>query len=96
MTVDIDSYAENAILLDGLESCIVGIVEEFGNGKRILYCKNKIINLLCEENLMTWSEAEEFYEFNILGLHAGEQNALFLDLKINPKRNDKGWDYELE
>ena len=96
MTVDINSYAENAILLDGLESCIVGIVEEFGGGNRILYCKNKIINLLCEENLMTWSEAEEYYEFNILGLHAGEQNAVFLDLRINPKRTDEGWNYELE
>ena len=45
---------------------------------------------------MTWSEAEEYYEFNILGLHAGEQNAVFLDLKINPKRTDEGWNYELE
>jgi hypothetical protein len=27
---------------------------------------------------MTWSEAEEFYDFNILGLHAGEQNPIFL------------------
>ncbi len=96
MTVDIDSYAENAILLDGLESCIVGIVEEFGGGNRILYSKSKIIQLLCERDLMTEGEAEEFYDYNILGLYAGEQNAVFLDLKINPKKTDEGWDYELE
>jgi hypothetical protein len=27
---------------------------------------------------MTQSEAEEFYDYNILGLYAGEQNAVFL------------------
>jgi hypothetical protein len=96
MTVDINSYAENAILLDGLESCIVGIVEEFGGGNRILYSKSKIIQLLCERDLMTEGEAEEFYDYNILGLYAGEQNAVFLDLKINPKKTYEGWDYELE
>jgi len=36
ITVDIHEYAEGAILLDGLEDAIVGIVEEFGNGRRIL------------------------------------------------------------
>jgi hypothetical protein len=96
MKVDINSYAENAILLDGLESAIVGVVEEFGNGKRILYSKSKIIQLLCERDLMTEGEAEEFYDYNILGLYAGEQNAVFLDLEINPKKTDEGWDYELE
>jgi hypothetical protein len=27
---------------------------------------------------MTEQEAEEYYDYNILGLHAGEQNAVFL------------------
>jgi hypothetical protein len=31
---------------------------------------------------MTEEEAEEFYGFNILGLHAGEQNAVFLTTKL--------------
>ncbi len=84
ITVDINEYAEGAILLDGLEDAIVGIVEEFGNGRRILYSKPKITQILCERDLMTQGEAEEFYDFNILGLHAGEQNAVFLDLMIEP------------
>jgi hypothetical protein len=40
ITVDIDQYAEGAILLDGLESAIIGIVEDFGSpGKNMLYSK---------------------------------------------------------
>jgi hypothetical protein len=75
---DIDEMAEGAIKLDGLDDAILGIVEEFGNSPRILYSKNKILNILSERDGMTWSEAEEFYDYNILGLYAGEQNPVFL------------------
>jgi len=96
MIVDIDEYAEGAILLDGLESAIIGIVEEFGNGRRILYSKQIILDILQERDLMTMSEAEEFYDYNIIGLHAGEQNAVFLDLFVNPVMKDDVWEFELK
>jgi hypothetical protein len=96
VTVDIDEYAEGAILLDGLESAIVGIVEEFGSGSRILYSKLKILNILQERDLMTMGEAEEFYDYNILGLHASDQNAVFLDLEITPIKKEDGWEYQLK
>ena len=76
---DIDEIAEGAILLDGLDDAILGVVEEFGAlGCRILYSKHKILTILCERDGMTWSESEEFYDYNILGLYAGEQNPIFL------------------
>lgn len=75
---NIDELAEGAIKLDGLDEAIIGIVEEFGNGPRILYSKNKIIYILQERDGMSWSESEEFYDYNILGLYAGEQNPIFL------------------
>jgi hypothetical protein len=96
MRVDIDEYAEGAILLDGLESAIIGIVEEFGNGRRILYSKQIILDILQERDLMTMGEAEEFYDYNIIGLHAGEQNAVFLDLSVNPVVKDGVWEFELK
>lgn len=95
MNVDIHEYAEGAVLLDGLENAIIGIVEEFGNGRRILYSKPKIIQILCERDLMTESEAEEFYDYNILGLYAGEQNAVFLDLAIEPYNINNKIEYRL-
>jgi hypothetical protein len=91
--IDIDEYAEGAILLDGLEEAIIGIVEEFGNGRRILYSKPKILSILCERDLMTMGEAEEFYDYNILGLHAGEQNAVFLDVDVSVEKTEKGYNY---
>jgi hypothetical protein len=75
---NIDEIADGAILLDGLEGAIIGVVEEFGTGRRVLYSKDMILKILTERDGMTWSEAEEFYDFNILSLYAGEQNPVFL------------------
>lgn len=95
--VDIDEYAEGAVLLDDLEDAIVGIVEDFGSpGRKILYSKRKILDILQERDLMTESEAEEFYDYNILGLYAGELNAVFLDLEIIPIKKENGWYYQLK
>ena len=92
--VDIDEYAEGAILLDGLESAIIGIVQEFGNGNRVLYSKQRILDILQERDQMTMGEAEEFYDYNILGLYAGEQNAVFLDQGLEPIKNEENeWEY---
>jgi hypothetical protein len=96
MKLDIDEYAEGAILLDDLEEAIIGIVEEFGNGRRILYSKSKILSILQIRDGMTEQESEEFYDYNILGLYAGEQNAVFLDLKVTPVKTDDVWDFILE
>jgi hypothetical protein len=75
---DIERYCEGAIMLDGLDEAIVGIVEVFGSSPRILYSRSKILEILQTRDLMTEQEAEEFYDYNILGLYAGEQNPVFL------------------
>lgn len=94
-TIDLDEYAEGAILLTDLEDCIIGVVEEFGTGRRILYDKNKIIKKLQERDLMTEQDAEEFYDYNILGLYAGEQNPVFLDRFVTPEKDEDGKYYLL-
>ena len=83
MEIDLDTHAEGAILLDGLNDAIIGIIEEFGNGPRVLYSKNKIIEILMNRDGMDMEESIEFYDYNILGLYAGEQNPLFLTITKN-------------
>jgi hypothetical protein len=81
MTIDINEYAEGAVILSDLDNAIIGIVEDF-NGRRILYSKEKILNILMVRDGMTMDEAEEYYDYNILGLYAGDQNPVFLDVNI--------------
>ena len=96
MIVDIDSYAEGAIILDGFNEAIVGITEEFGGIKRLLYSKYKILKILQESNPMTQSEAEEYYDYNIVGLYAGDQNPIFLDLEIIPIKMNENYEYKIK
>jgi hypothetical protein len=80
MTIEeIKEQAEGTIILDGLDDAIIGMAEEFGNGPRIVYSKSKIFKILMERDGMEEIEAIEFYEFNILGLFASPQNAIFLE-----------------
>ena len=73
-----DRFDDGGVILGGLYVVFIGIVEEFGNGPRILYSRQKILTILCERDNMTISEAAEFYDYNIIGLYAGEQNPVFL------------------
>lgn len=80
MTIEeMKEFAEGAIILDGLDDAIIGIAEEFGNGYRIVYSKSKIFSILMNRDGMTEEESIEFYEYNILGLYASPQNAIFFE-----------------
>ena len=72
----VNENAEGAVLLTGFDNCIIGVVEEFGNGNRVLYSKEKIIQKLMED--INEEEAYEYFDYNILGGSFGEQNPLFL------------------
>ena len=75
---DIDEIAEGAIKLDGFDDAIIWVTEEFGCEPRILYSKHRILEILTKDSDMTWSEAEEYYDFNVLGLYPGKQPPIFL------------------
>ena len=69
-------FAEESIVLDGFDDCIIGISEEFGNGSRIVYSKTKMLQKLMVG--IDYEEALDFYYYNILGGYFGEQNPIFL------------------
>jgi hypothetical protein len=73
---EVEELAEGAILLDGFDDCITGVVEEFGNGVRILYSRDKILGSLQKD--MSYEDALEYYYYNIVGGHFGDRNPLFL------------------
>ena len=42
---EVNELAEWAILLEGFDDCIVGVTESFGEGIRILYSRDKILEI---------------------------------------------------
>ena len=79
----IHEHAEGAVILSDLNDAIIGVVEEFSYGPKIMYSREKILNILVERDGMTEMEALEYYDFNILGLFAGDQSPVFMVKNLN-------------
>lgn len=71
------SGTEEYIVLDGLDECLVGVIERFGTEPVLLYDTRKIIEKLQKDGL-TEEEAVEYYAFNIAGGYFGERTPAFL------------------
>ena len=84
---------EGALVADGFDDCIRGIVRIF-NRNLVLYDTEKVIDKL-EQQGMTHDEAIEYFEFNIVGAYMGEGTpgfAIFYDenerAETKPERPD--------
>ena len=74
-----DLGAEDALIMDGFDDCILGILERFSIDKPIVvYDREKVIAKLMDKDGMTHEEALEFYYFNQVGAWAGETTPAFL------------------
>jgi hypothetical protein len=59
------------------DEAIIGLVQRIGLDV-ICYDKDKVIELLCVKEGMTYEDAIEHFEFNIIGSWVGETTPVFL------------------
>jgi hypothetical protein len=71
-------YGDELCFLDGFDDCIVGVVERCSQLPIVCYDKCLILDKLVDDEDMTINDAEEFFEFNQLGLWAGESSPCFI------------------
>ena len=64
--------------LDGFDDCYLGVGESYGEQPALIYDQQKIIEQLKKDG-MSDEEAQEYYEFNILGSYLGEKMPIFLN-----------------
>ncbi len=69
---------EGALLMDGFDDCVAGILERYGMEPIILYDKDLVIQKLMDEGCDSYEDAVEYYEFNQLGGWHGNQTPGFL------------------
>lgn len=61
-----EEICPNAILIDGYDNCITGIVLS-PNSSKIVYSSFSIIREIMSSDGATYSEALDYFEFNIVG-----------------------------
>lgn len=68
---------EGALKADGYDDCVIGVASRCGTPDVVAYDVEKILDKLTSEG-MTREEAEEYFEFNILGAYVGEYTPVFI------------------
>ena len=74
-----DEIAEidpEALFADGWDDCILGTTWCPGRPLLVIYDGNAIIEKLAKD--MSYTEAEEYFDFNIEGAWAGERTPIFM------------------
>jgi len=75
--------------MDGYDNCIAGVCTRFGQLPILIYDRSKVISSL-ESDGMAYREAEEYFDFNIIGGWVGDDTPAF----IEPYDKDQDYDDE--
>lgn len=70
--------AEGALVADGFDDCILGIAYRCSCIPLVVYDADKIVEKLQAQG-MSYEEAAEYYDFNIVGAWVGEGTPLFME-----------------
>ena len=75
----LDGRGENAVLLEGFDSCIIGVTDMEDGGVSVCYDTEKILQILRKQGMYN-SEAQEYFDFNIAGCKFSGGQPTFIDV----------------
>lgn len=75
----ISYYNPEALTCDGFDDAIVGMAERINLNPVVAYSVPKMIEIMMQRDGMTYEEAYEYYEFNILGAWVGDNTPVFIN-----------------
>lgn len=76
-----------ALFADGFDDAILGVARQF-NTHLVAYDRAACIKILMNE--MSAEDAEEFFEFNVVGGYHGENTPIFIDLETGDENRQGG------
>lgn len=68
-----------ALLADGFEEAYLGIFMRFGQEPLASYDYGKCIDVLMQRDGMSYEDAVEFFDFNVIGAWMGDGTPVFID-----------------
>lgn len=70
---------EGAMLADGFEDAILGVAYRACSMPVVAYDYHSCIEILVDRDGMSWSEALDYFEFNVVGAFVGEGTPVFIE-----------------
>lgn len=80
--IELTENNPEALFCDGFDDAIIGMAQRINLGPVVAYDIEKIISIMMERDNMTYEEALEFFDFNIMGSWVGEFTPIYIN-KIN-------------
>ena len=74
------------MLADGFDEALIGVCHSYGRPEVAAYSLPLLIDILVTRDGMSIEDAEEFFEYNIVGAFVGDHTPVF----ITPVGNDNG------
>jgi hypothetical protein len=65
---------------EGYDDCVIGFCSRFGQPSIIAYSRPAVIAKLISHDGMSEEDAEEFFEYNIIGAYVGETTPCFIEM----------------
>jgi len=75
---DISETNPHALKADGFDDAIIGIGSRCAQKDIIAYDVRKCLTILMERDGMTEEEAQEFFDFNVVGAWVGDDTPIFI------------------
>lgn len=68
------------LLADGFEDAVIGYIETMREPRRVVYDREKCIQILMNEEHggLDREEAEDYFEYNVAGSYVGEMTPVYM------------------
>jgi hypothetical protein len=88
---------EKMVKADGLEDAIIGVGSRMNMPEVLIYSYDKSVDIFMERDGMTYEEAIEWMEYNVVGAWVGEATPIFVheipsDQKIDEFLEEMGFE----
>ncbi len=67
-----------ALFCSGFDDAIIGFAERINLGPVAAYSTEKILNIMMERDGMSYGEAVEYFQYNVLGSWVGDFTPVFI------------------
>ena len=78
----------SVLTADSFDDAIIGIGRRCGQPDIVAYDESKVIDILMKREGMSYEDAIEWYEFNIVGGWHGDQTPLWVTVGANPLEHE--------
>lgn len=85
---EIEEWAEEVeetfLFADGFDEAILGVGEQYSRTTAVVYDYNKCVQILVDRDKMSYEDAVEYMEFNVVTSYVGEKTPIFLTTSFSP------------